>query len=121
MGAARNSRLRFPTYPHASRQLPQRTRPALRLLVLPSMASAVGSVPSNRAPRRQVPLEQTFRGLAAYYVVYVPYVSLATLCTILGVEDAVDVGTEQLLFEQLPALASEVARVEMIREYSGQY
>lgn len=29
-----------------------------------------------------------------------------------------DVGTEQVLFEQLPALASEVARVEMIREYS---
>jgi hypothetical protein len=33
----------------------------------------------------------------------------------------VDVGTEQVLLEQLPALASEVARVEMIREYSGVY
>ncbi|TVU28521.1 hypothetical protein EJB05_20042 [Eragrostis curvula] len=37
-----------------------------------------------------------------------------------GVEEAVDVGSEQVLFEQLPALASEVARVEMIREYSGE-
>ncbi|GJN22275.1 hypothetical protein PR202_gb09829 [Eleusine coracana subsp. coracana] len=36
-----------------------------------------------------------------------------------GVEEAVDVETEQVLFEQLPALASEVARMEMIREYSG--
>ncbi|KAK3159097.1 hypothetical protein QOZ80_2AG0145660 [Eleusine coracana subsp. coracana] len=35
-----------------------------------------------------------------------------------GVEEALDVETEKVLFEQLPALASEVARVEMIREYS---
>ena len=29
--------------------------------------------------------------------------------------------TEQMQFEQLPALASEVARVEMVREYAGEY
>lgn len=32
-----------------------------------------------------------------------------------------EVGTEQMQFEQLPALASEVARVEMVREYAGEY
>ncbi|OEL17315.1 RINT1-like protein MAG2 [Dichanthelium oligosanthes] len=36
-----------------------------------------------------------------------------------GVDEEVVVGTEQMQFEQLPALASEVARVEMIREYAG--
>jgi RAD50-interacting protein 1 len=33
----------------------------------------------------------------------------------------VEVGTEKMQFEQLPALASEVARVEMVREYAGEY
>ena len=28
---------------------------------------------------------------------------------------------EMMQFEQLPALASEVARVEMVREYAGEY
>lgn len=32
-----------------------------------------------------------------------------------------EVRTEQMQFEQLPALASEVARVETIREYAGEY
>ena len=32
-----------------------------------------------------------------------------------------EVRTEQMQFEQLPALASEVARVEMVREYAGEY
>ncbi|KAL6633548.1 hypothetical protein ACP70R_026219 [Stipagrostis hirtigluma subsp. patula] len=35
-----------------------------------------------------------------------------------GVGEEVEVGTEKMLFEQLPALASEVARVEMVREYA---
>jgi len=33
----------------------------------------------------------------------------------------VEVGMEMMQFEQLPALASEVARVEMVREYAGEY
>ncbi|KAL5666440.1 hypothetical protein ACJX0J_026548, partial [Zea mays] len=32
--------------------------------------------------------------------------------------EEVEVRTEQMQFEQLPALASEVARVEMVREYA---
>ncbi|PUZ77624.1 hypothetical protein GQ55_1G388300 [Panicum hallii var. hallii] len=35
-----------------------------------------------------------------------------------GVGEEVEVGTEKMQFEQLPALASEVARVEMVREYA---
>ncbi|KAL6912133.1 hypothetical protein ACP4OV_000938 [Aristida adscensionis] len=35
-----------------------------------------------------------------------------------GVGEDVEVGTEKLLLEQLPALASEVARVEMVRGYA---
>ncbi|CAN6239433.1 unnamed protein product [Urochloa humidicola] len=35
-----------------------------------------------------------------------------------GVGEEVEVGTEMMQFEQLPALASEVARVEMVREYA---
>lgn len=39
----------------------------------------------------------------------------------LGAGEEVEVRTEQMQFEQLPALASEVARVEMVREYAGEY
>jgi len=39
----------------------------------------------------------------------------------LGVGEEVEARTEQMQFEQLPALASEVARVEMVREYAGEY
>ncbi|CAO2047497.1 unnamed protein product [Urochloa humidicola] len=35
-----------------------------------------------------------------------------------GVGEEMEVGTEKMQFEQLPALASEVARVEMVREYA---
>ncbi|CAO2040683.1 unnamed protein product [Urochloa humidicola] len=35
-----------------------------------------------------------------------------------GVGEKMEVGTEKMQFEQLPALASEVARVEMVREYA---
>jgi len=38
-----------------------------------------------------------------------------------GIGEEVEVGTEKMQFEQLPALASEVARVEMVREYAGEY
>uniref|UniRef100_A0A0A8XN54 Uncharacterized protein n=1 Tax=Arundo donax TaxID=35708 RepID=A0A0A8XN54_ARUDO len=38
-----------------------------------------------------------------------------------GVGEETEVGTEQMQFEQLPALVSEVASVEMIREYAGEY
>jgi len=40
----------------------------------------------------------------------------ASISTVIGEE--VEVGTEKMRFEQLPALASEVARVEMVREYA---
>jgi hypothetical protein len=39
----------------------------------------------------------------------------------LGAREEVEARTEQMQFEQLPALASEVARVEMVREYAGEY
>jgi hypothetical protein len=42
-------------------------------------------------------------------------------CLVLGAGEEMEARTEQMQFEQLPALASEVARVEMVREYAGEY
>jgi hypothetical protein len=33
----------------------------------------------------------------------------------------VEAGSEKMLFEQLPPLATDVARVDMVRDYAGEY
>lgn len=38
-----------------------------------------------------------------------------------GVRENVEVGSEKMLFEQLPPLATDVARVDMVRDYAGEY
>jgi hypothetical protein len=38
-----------------------------------------------------------------------------------GVREDVETGSEKMLFEQLPPLATDVARVDMVRDYAGEY
>lgn len=38
----------------------------------------------------------------------------------LGVREDVEAGSEKMLFEQLPPLATDVARVDMVRDYAGE-
>jgi hypothetical protein len=39
----------------------------------------------------------------------------------LGVREDVETGSEKMLFGQLPPLATDVARVDMVRDYAGEY
>ena len=39
----------------------------------------------------------------------------------LGVREDVEAGSEKMLLEQLPPLATDVARVDMVRDYAGEY
>jgi hypothetical protein len=38
-----------------------------------------------------------------------------------GGREDVEAGSEKMLFEQLPPLATDVARVDMVRDYAGEY